>query len=169
MRKIKIIALIGYSGSGKTHFILEAIQLLKIKRSYNIGVIKNIHEHQIDKEGKDTYRYTKGGAEFSITKNVYNETTIFLKKKINSEELLEWISESPLQIDVVFLEGFRDINFPTILCVDTFEDIQSQINPHVKMISGKLLLEENEVPYFSNVPIIDIKKDFQKFLNLFEL
>ncbi|TFG17052.1 MAG: molybdopterin-guanine dinucleotide biosynthesis protein MobB, partial [Promethearchaeota archaeon] len=54
---MNIISVIGYSGTGKTHFILNALDLLKKVKNYNGAVIKNIHEHQIDKEGKDSYLY----------------------------------------------------------------------------------------------------------------
>ncbi|MHA2399095.1 MAG: GTP-binding protein, partial [Promethearchaeota archaeon] len=39
---IKIIDIIGYSGSGKTYFIMNAIKLIKKQLSYNMAVIKNV-------------------------------------------------------------------------------------------------------------------------------
>ena len=46
--------MIGYSGSGKTSFIVNAIKLLKINFSYSVVVIKNVKHHSIDKKGKDS-------------------------------------------------------------------------------------------------------------------
>jgi len=126
--------LIGYSGSGKTQFILNAIELLRINLNYQTAVIKNIHEHQIDKENKDSYKYAEAGAKFSITKNVYNETTIFLKEKIRIEKLLEWIAYGPYKIDLIFIEGFRNLDYPTILCAKNLSELESQLTNNVRMI-----------------------------------
>ena len=67
---IKIISVVGYSGTGKTQLILNAISLFKENLNYKVAVIKNIHEHEIDKKGKDSYKYAEEGATFSITKNI---------------------------------------------------------------------------------------------------
>ena len=39
-----IISVIGYSGSGKTHFIQKAIRRLKSELNFEVVVIKNIHQ-----------------------------------------------------------------------------------------------------------------------------
>ena len=70
LSKLKIISLIGRSGSGKTNLIINAIKRLRKELHYNIAVIKNIHEHQIDEEGKDSYKYIEAGANYAITKNI---------------------------------------------------------------------------------------------------
>ena len=58
-----IISVIGYSGSGKTHFIQKAIKRLKTEFNFEVVVIKNVHQHKIDEEGKDSYKFS----EFSIS------------------------------------------------------------------------------------------------------
>ena len=79
---IKVINVIGYSRSGKTFFILNAINLLKKNLNFNVAVIKNIHDHQIDEEGKDSYEFSRYGAKYSITKNQNTRSLIkFLKLK----------------------------------------------------------------------------------------
>jgi len=163
--------LIGYSGSGKTHFILNAMKLLKKNLNYEVAIVKNIHEHQIDKEDKDSFKYGEAGAQFSITKNVKNETTIFLKKEISIKELLEWIKSGPYKIDLVFIEGFRNLKYPTILCLKNFEEIKPQITENVRMISGLICSQnarKNE-KIDIDLPLIDIQKEFQKFLEIFNI
>ena len=49
---MKLINVIGYSGSGKTHLIAYAIKKLKSDLDLAITVIKNVHTHKIDIEGK---------------------------------------------------------------------------------------------------------------------
>lgn len=163
--------MIGYSGSGKTHFILNAIKLLKKNLNYEVAIVKNIHEHQIDKEDKDSFKYGEAGAQFSITKNVKNETTIFLRKEISIKELLEWIRSGPYKIDLIFIEGFRNLNYPTVLCLKNFEEIKPQLTENVRMISG-LICSQNarrNEKIDIDLPIIDIQKEFERFLKIFNI
>lgn len=163
--------MIGYSGSGKTHFILNAIKLLKKNLNYEVAVVKNIHEHQIDEENKDSFKYGEAGAKFSITKNVNNETTIFLKNRISIERLLEWIANGPYKIDLVFIEGFRNLNYPTILCLKNFEELTPQLTSNVKTISGLICSKNNYKKEEINLdtPILDIQRDFESFLEIFNI
>ncbi len=166
---LKVIGLIGYSGSGKTHFILKAIKGLKSKLNLNAAVIKYIHEHQIDKEGKDTYEYSQAGAKFAITMNDFNETVIFIKNKIEIEEVIKWISLGPFNVDLIFIEGFRNLNYPTILCAKNFKEIESQLSIDVRMISGLICKENDRNSEILDLPIVNIEKEFQKFLEIFDL
>ncbi|MHA1292389.1 MAG: molybdopterin-guanine dinucleotide biosynthesis protein B [Promethearchaeota archaeon] len=159
----------GNSGSGKTYFIVNAIRILKSMFNFNIAVIKNIHEHQIDKKGKDSFQYTKAGANFAITKNIYNETTIFLKRKIEFETLIEWINKSPYSIEILFTEGFRDLSYPAILCLKNFNEINNQLTPNIRMISGLFLKNKTHEAIHLGIPIIDINKNFNKFLEIFNI
>ncbi|MHA1762937.1 MAG: molybdopterin-guanine dinucleotide biosynthesis protein B, partial [Promethearchaeota archaeon] len=113
---MKVICFIGYSGSGKTHQILNVIKLLDEKFNYKVCVIKYIHEHLIDHKGKDSYRYSEKGATFSITRNKFNETAIHIKKDLSFQKLVEWINNAPIKFHVLLMEGFRDLAFPTVLC-----------------------------------------------------
>jgi len=157
------------SGSGKTHFIKLAIKLLKKNLNLEAAVIKNIHEHQIDEEGKDSYEFTKAGANYSITKNINNETTIFLKKELEISKLIKWLQNGPLGIDVLFFEGFRKLNYPMVLCVKNPGEMSDQINFNVKMISGAILTDGSYNDIESVIPIIDIEQDFQKFIEIFKI
>ena len=165
MKKINVI---GYSGSGKTYLIKKFIQRLKNELNLESAVIKNIHDHQIDKEGKDSFIYTKKGANYAITKNIYDETTIFLKKKVNIENLLEWISKGPFKVNIVFIEGFRNLNIPTILCLKTMDKYKEQINENVRVISGKISIITDKKK-IDNLPVINIENSFNKFIEIFNI
>ncbi len=58
-----IISIVGKKNSGKTTLIEKIIPELT-KRGYKVGAIKHdVHEFEIDHEGKDTWRMTKAGAD----------------------------------------------------------------------------------------------------------
>ena len=165
-----IISVIGYSGSGKTHFIQEAIRRLKSELNFEVAVIKNIHQHKIDEiEGKDSYKFTESGAVYSIIKNKFNENAIFFKKKINIEELIKWIINGPFKVEIIFTEGFRNLDFPTILCLKEINEIKNQLNENVKAISGLITTSKLSQKSEIKLPIVDAKENFESFLKIFEI
>jgi molybdopterin-guanine dinucleotide biosynthesis protein B len=166
---LKIISLFGYSGSGKTYFITRAIKKLKQEFNIKVAVIKNIHQHRIDEKGKDSYLFSQAGAQYSIIKNEFEENAIFFKNEVKIDELIKWIESGPLKVDLIFTEGFRQLPYPAILCVKEFSEIEQQLSSNVKMISGFIV---NDVSIFidkSNIPIVDINKDFRRFLKIFNI
>ena len=152
---MKIISVIGYSGSGKTYFIQKAIRKLKTELNFEVVVIKNIHQHQIDEEGKDSYIFAEAGAVLSIIKNKFDENAIFIKKKIDIEELIKWIIKGPFKVDIIFTEGFRDLLYPTILCVKELSEIKPQLNENVKIISGLITTSKLSQKSEIKLPIVD--------------
>ncbi len=164
-----IISVIGYSGSGKTHLIEFIINKFKIEFNFEVGVIKNIHEHRVDEEGKDSYKFSEAGAVFSIIKNKLNQNAIYLNKKINLDALIDWLNTSPYKVDLIIIEGFRDISYPTILCVKNIEDIDSQLNENVKIISGLITLNKISEESEFNIPIFNIQQNFEKFTKIFNI
>jgi len=167
---IRIIDVIGYSGSGKTYFIKNVIKLFKDRLGYNVTVIKNIKHHQIDKKGKDSHIFTEYGASYSIIQNLNKEMAIFLNaEEIRLDEFIKWLDRGPYEIDIMFTEGFRDLNHPTVLCISDIDEIQPQLTDNVKMISG-IICGKNVIENITlGVPIINIEEDFQRFLEIFNI
>ena len=166
---MQIISVIGYSGSGKTNFILNAINLLKTKLKKEVSVIKYIHEHKVETKGKDSYKYSKVGAKYSVLKNINNEITIFLKNDANVNEIANWLTKGPYRTNFLFTEGFRNLKYPTVLCIRDLDDIKQQLNDDVKLISGIYCERKQKEESYSNIPILAIKKNFHRFLEIFNI
>ncbi len=165
-----IISVIGYSGSGKTNFITTAMKLLKKKFNYNVAVIKNVKHHPVDKKGKDSYKFTEAGATYSVIQNDNNETAIFLKKeKISMEELLKFLKNGPFKVDIVFTEGFRNLNNPTVLCISNLDEVEEQLTKDVKMVSGVICSKNLNNKNISDLLIVDIESQFSRFLEIFNI
>lgn len=164
-----IISVIGYSGSGKTFFISKAIELLEDRLKLNSSVIKNIHEHKIDIEGKDSHKFIDAGAHYSIIRNSLNENAIFFKKDVDMQKLIDWIQQSPLKSDIIFIEGFRNLDFPTVLCIKELSEIKSQLKNKVKIISGLITINRTQFEAQIKLPVIDIINDFERFLHIFNI
>jgi molybdopterin-guanine dinucleotide biosynthesis protein MobB len=160
---------IGYSGSGKTYLIEKVTSKLKFELNLEVAVIKYIHEHHIDEEGKDSFRFSKSGAVFSIIKNKFDESAIFLNKKVNLNELILWLEKSPFKLDVIFFESFRNLPYPSILCAEKLDDIEAQLSKNVKMISGLITTLDFAQSKEINLALVNVEKEFKEFCNIFEL
>ena len=122
--KAKVISFTGYSGSGKTTFILKLIKKLK-GRGLKLAVIKHdAHEFDIDKEGKDSYEYFENGADivsvFSKTKcALYGLDSAMLPEHYKELPVTENVTEEllamlPEGIDIIIIEGCRESGIPKI-------------------------------------------------------
>ncbi|MBQ9815507.1 MAG: molybdopterin-guanine dinucleotide biosynthesis protein B [Lachnospiraceae bacterium] len=110
-----ITSFVGYSGSGKTTFIEKLIKELK-SRGRSVAVIKHdAHKFDIDKEGKDTFRYKQAGAGFVsiFSKNNYAVVSSYGTEKIGLAKLDELINMAEGS-DVVIVEGCRESSIPKI-------------------------------------------------------
>lgn len=169
MKNLKVISIIGYSGSGKTYLIENAIEKLKARFHFDIGVIKNVHEHPVDSEGKDSSRYIKAGSNLSVIKNKFHEVAFFFTKDMDNQAFIDWIAEGPFKLDLLFIEGFRGLSYPSILCVENTKNIQTQLSENVKMISGLITAQNKPLDHYFEIPVIDINKNFEVFVKIFNL
>jgi len=160
---------IGYSGSGKTHLIEFLIKKFKTELDLEVSVVKYIHEHRIDEEGKDSFKFSEAGAVFSISKNKFNQNAIYLNKKISLDALINWIKKSPYKVDLIIIEGFRDVFYPTILCVKEFKDVEAQLNKNVKLITGLITLNNTSKEREDQIPIFSIQQNFERFTKMFKI
>lgn len=111
------VAFCGYSGSGKTTLITKLIRLFRDQ--WSIGYYKHdAHRFEIDHEGKDSWRGAQAGATGVL---------------ITSSDKGAWCSQEPLDsemersllqnYDALFIEGFKNLNFPKILLLDQKEKL----------------------------------------------
>ena len=108
----KIIGIAGWSGSGKTTLVEGLIDIFKNHYNLRVCAIKHAHKNfTIDQEGKDSYKFTKAGAERVIVSSI-NQWTIINKvqKEENIENLLKFTSD----FNIVLVEGWKFSNLKKI-------------------------------------------------------
>jgi molybdopterin-guanine dinucleotide biosynthesis protein B len=106
-----VISIVGLSNSGKTTFIEKLIPELRC-RGYKIGVIKHSHHAvDIDREGKDSWKYQKAGAE---TVMVASSGKLAMVKTSSDEIPLEEVLTYFSDMDLVITEGYKKENKPKI-------------------------------------------------------
>lgn len=166
---MKVISVIGYSGSGKTHLIEFLIKKFKSDFNFEVSVVKYIHEHRIGEEGKDSFKFSEAGAVFSVIKNKFNQNAIYFNKQINLDALINWLNKSPYKVNLIIIEGFRNVSYPTILCVKDLREIDAQLNRNVKLISGIITLNKVSEERESEIPIFSIQRNFERFTKIFNI
>lgn len=102
MQEIPILSVVAYSGTGKTTLLEKLIPALKA-RGLRLCVMKHdAHDFQVDKEGKDSWRMTKAGADMTLLTNGAH-AVCFENRPISDEELLARVHD----VDLILTEGYK--------------------------------------------------------------
>lgn len=115
-----VISFIGWSGSGKTTFIEKLIPVLR-SRGLRLAVIKHDgHEFQMDKEGKDTWRFTQAGAEYVAIANPRHSAEL-----INGPASFGQLCHRAEDFaDLIIAEGWTDQEAPQIEILRGHQDLR---------------------------------------------
>jgi molybdopterin-guanine dinucleotide biosynthesis protein B len=142
MKKYKQIsvAFTGPSNEGKTTLV-EKLSILLQKKGFKVAIVKHdpCDKAIFDKEGKDSDRYTKIGADVVVTSPT--RTTLFKQEQKSIKEIANLFGE----FDYMLVEGLKSIPLPR-LCV-----CRKQINYQYFDVSDALLIDKNlnEKPNFT--------------------
>lgn len=108
---VPVITFVGKSGTGKTTFLEKLIPVLKAN-GLRLAVLKHdAHHFEMDKPGKDTYRFTAAGADVVTISN--REKFALIERPQEELSLREIISRLP-QVDLVLTEGYKKSHYPKI-------------------------------------------------------
>ncbi len=102
------VAFTGPSGSGKTTLIEKiSKQLIKTRE---VAIIKNDPKDKavFDIEGKDSYKFSKTGAEVVVTSPT--RTTYFSKREKSLDEIINMLNH----FDILLVEGLKTLPLPRI-------------------------------------------------------
>ena len=106
-----VITFAALSGTGKTTFLEKLIPVLKT-RGLRVAVIKHdAHHFEMDKPGKDTYRFTAAGADAVV---ISNREKLALLERLDGELSLDEIVSRLPEADLVLTEGYKRSRYPKI-------------------------------------------------------
>jgi molybdopterin-guanine dinucleotide biosynthesis protein MobB len=152
----------GFSGSGKTTLITKLIEEMK---EFDIGYLKHdAHKFAMDKEGKDTWKATKAGAQrVAITSK---DQDAYILKDEDRKSLLR---PNFNNCDMVFIEGFKENNLPKILMLGDGTILDKNLENVVALVGEQSSSSSSKLPYFHRDDIKGIKnfilKHFEKIIN----
>lgn len=108
---INEFAFCGFSSSGKTTLLEKLIQKFQ---DYRIAVIKHDgHHFEMDKPGKDTYRFLKANAK-SVLINDQEKYCLQSQHTLNPFSIKQYL----MDYDFVLIEGNKDSKLPKMIIVD---------------------------------------------------
>lgn len=140
-----VICIVGKSKSEKTRLMEELVKELK-SRGLRVGALKH-HKHgdfEMDKVGKDTWKYAKAGAD---TVAISSPVKLAVIKNVKGEmELGEILDRYFADNDIVLADGFALSDKPRIILADSSGDIETfKRGCEVVTIVGKAGLEINDI------------------------
>lgn len=148
-----VVSIVGTkSGMGKTTLIEGIIKVLK-SRNYSVGVLKHdAHKFEIDKKGKDSYKFTEAGADNVV---IASAEKLAMVQILKEEKTIDEIINLFHGVDILIIEGFKKNNYP-------------KIEVHRKEIDDNLLCKNPEFNISTfmavasdemldvNIPILDL-------------
>lgn len=109
MNHIPVIGFAAWSGTGKTTLVEKLVMTFKAQ-GYRIAVIKHdAHRFEIDREGKDSWRFAKAGADITLISSA-EKTAIIEQRQRTFEENLSMIHD----VDLILVEGYKQEKIPRI-------------------------------------------------------
>lgn len=165
MTPIPVLGFAAYSGTGKTTLIEQLVVSLKA-RGLRIAVIKHDgHDFVFDTPGKDSWRYTKAGAD-QVLLSSSSKTVVMESGHLSFSQLLEQVRN----VDFVLVEGFKSESLSQIgifrkASANPLPDIPAR---YVAIVTDQVF--DTEVPQFGFNDISQItefimenRKDFTHF------
>lgn len=156
----RVINVVGEkSGVGKTFLMEGLIKELKL-RGLSIATIKHdVHDFDIDKEGKDTYKHRKAGSEKVI---ISSKKRMAIIEEVKEEYKLIDLISLCLDKDFILVEGYKNSN---IRKIEVYDSKFSK-----KIISSKenlIAIASDKYIEYLDVKVIK-KDDFKKLCDLIE-
>ena len=105
-----IVTVVGYSDAGKTTIIEKLVPELK-RRGYRVGTVKHAaHGFAVDREGKDSWRHQKAGADIVAVAGPDKIAMV-----INTpDETLQTLRRMMTEVDLIVAEGFKSALMPKL-------------------------------------------------------
>ena len=109
MKQIPVYSVVAYSGTGKTTMLEKLVRELKA-RDIRVAVVKHdAHEFEIDREGKDSWRFSKAGADVVAIASA-TKSAVMENRPVPFETIINRISD----VDIIITEGYKTGAFPKI-------------------------------------------------------
>lgn len=108
MKRRVAVAFTGPSGSGKTTLVEKVAKVLIEEQK--VAIIKNDPKNKavFDIEGKDSYKFSKTGAEVVVTSPT--RTTYFSQREKTLDDIVAMIND----FDILLVEGLKTLPLPRI-------------------------------------------------------
>lgn len=151
MGNIPVMAFSAWSGTGKTTLIEKLVVEFK-HRGLRVAVIKHDgHRFEIDRPGKDSWRFTQAGADVTIISS--EEKTAYMEQgTLTLPQLLDMVTN----VDLILVEGYKNQKLPRIGIARkaTGKGFTGEPEQFVALVSDEPV--EASLPHFGLEDIVEI-------------
>ena len=148
--KALIIAIVGFSGAGKTTLVEKLIPALG-RRGFRTGTIKHhFHDVEMDKPGKDSWRHKQAGAEVSI---LSTPGRIGMVSNVDHDHDPQELGHLFTGVDIILAEGYKRSDH---LKIEVFRDGIGGDDLLCRQDEGLLAVVTDE-PIEIDVPVFSVK------------
>ena len=143
---IPVIGFAAYSGTGKTTLIEKLLRRLK-EKGFRVAVIKHdAHDFDIDREGKDSWRFTQAGADIMLISSE-KKTAVIEQRQRSFAENLSLIHD----VDLILVEGYKQEQIPRIgICRKASgKGLPHSANQYIAVVTDDESISASGIPIFS--------------------
>lgn len=163
MNQIPVIGFAAYSCTGKTTLIEKLVVSLK-SQGYRIAVIKHdAHRFEIDKEGKDSWRFAAAGADMTLISSA-EKTAIIEQRERTFEQNLSMIHD----VDLILVEGYKQEDIPRIgICRKAAnKGLPHPVEQYIAVVTDDKSIAGGIVPAFGLEDIAEITEFIKMKANI---
>jgi molybdopterin-guanine dinucleotide biosynthesis protein B len=144
--RVPIIAIVGFSNSGKTRVASGLVRVLS-SRGYRVAAFKHAHHgHEPAPSGKDSQKFWAAGAQEVVVSSPGMVTrTVMQDGDLSLDDLIAGLAHPP---DIVVAEGFKTSGVPKVLL-----ESDEQLDPYPTNIIAMV----SHGPYDAPTPVFDIE------------
>ena len=110
---MKVMGIVGWSGSGKTSLLVELLPILR-ERGLQVSTMKHAHHRfDVDKPGKDSFRHREAGAS-EVLVVTSSRWVLMHESREEPEPSIEALIERMTPVDLLLIEGFKTHYHPKL-------------------------------------------------------
>lgn len=110
---MKVIGIVGWSGSGKTSLLVELLPLLRAT-GLTVSTMKHAHHpFDLDRPGKDSFRHREAGAS-EVMVVAASRWVLMHEYREEVEPTIESLIERMTPVDLLLIEGFKTHPHPKL-------------------------------------------------------
>ncbi|MGE4271350.1 MAG: molybdopterin-guanine dinucleotide biosynthesis protein B [Desulfitobacterium sp.] len=145
---IPVVSIVGqHSNSGKTTLLVKLLTEAK-RRGWRVAAVKHdVHGFEMDKPGKDTWRFAQAGADVVV---ISSQEKMAMIEKVKEELTLEQVITRIPQVDLIFTEGYKHGNQPRI------EVFRSAVHQELLSKPEQLIAIASDISFDLGVPCFDL-------------
>lgn len=137
-----------HSNSGKTTLLEKLLREAK-KRSWRVAVVKHdAHEFDMDKPGKDSWRFAQAGADVVAISSPHKMA--ILENRELERTLDEVLERLPDDVNLIFTEGYKHGSKPKI------EVFRSEVHQALFCKPEELIAIASDVKFEVGVPCFEL-------------